>query len=125
MFNWLDYDGSSTQRTRPTIVGSFPSWWHLGPDCSYEVRAGGAGGLGGLVLLAGVGGPAEGVEQGRQLVPPRLLSSRIDTPLPAILFCACPLRLPAAHVAHVGVPPAEGPGGGAGGAAHPRLYKGL
>jgi hypothetical protein len=50
MFNWLDYDGSSTQRTGPTIVGSFPSWWHLAPDCSYEARGGrawlGVGGWG-------------------------------------------------------------------------------
>ncbi|KAL4433088.1 hypothetical protein ABPG77_006515 [Micractinium sp. CCAP 211/92] len=36
MFNWQDYDGSATQRTGPTIVGSWPSWWQLAPDCSYE-----------------------------------------------------------------------------------------
>lgn len=37
MFNWLDYDGSSTQRTSPAIVGSWPTWWQLAPDCTYEV----------------------------------------------------------------------------------------
>lgn len=37
MFNWLDYDGSSTQRTGPTIVGSWPTWWQIAPDCTYEV----------------------------------------------------------------------------------------
>ncbi|PRW44355.1 G8 domain-containing [Chlorella sorokiniana] len=36
MFNWLDYDGSSTQRTGPTIVGSWPNWWQIAPDCTYE-----------------------------------------------------------------------------------------
>ena len=46
MFNWLDFDGSSTQRTGPSIIGSFPSWWQLAPDCSYEVRGGRAGGRG-------------------------------------------------------------------------------
>ena len=40
MFNWLDYDGSSTQRTSPTIVGSWPTWWQLAPDCTYEVGGG-------------------------------------------------------------------------------------
>lgn len=40
MFNWLDYDGSATQRTGPTIVGSWPAWWQLAPDCSYEVGCG-------------------------------------------------------------------------------------
>ena len=37
MFNWLDYDGTSTQRTSPTIVGSWPSWWQIAPDCTFEV----------------------------------------------------------------------------------------
>lgn len=37
MFNWQDYDGSATQRTGPTIVGSSPSWWQLAPECVYEV----------------------------------------------------------------------------------------
>jgi hypothetical protein len=40
MFNWVDYDGSATLRSTPTIVGSWPSWWNLAPDCSYEVRSG-------------------------------------------------------------------------------------
>jgi hypothetical protein len=40
MFNWVDYDGSATQRSTPSIVGSWPSWWNLAPDCSYEVRSG-------------------------------------------------------------------------------------
>ncbi|KAI7839068.1 hypothetical protein COHA_007210 [Chlorella ohadii] len=50
MFNWLDYDGTSTQRTSPTIVGSWPSWWQIAPDCTFEVgRDGGevAGGTSG------------------------------------------------------------------------------
>lgn len=46
MFNWLDYDGSATGRAGPSIVGSWPSWWQLAPDCTYEVggRAAGPGG---------------------------------------------------------------------------------
>lgn len=43
MFNWLDYDGSATGRSGPSIVGAWPSWWQLAPDCAYEV----GGGLGG------------------------------------------------------------------------------
>lgn len=37
MFNWVDYDGSATQRSTPAIVGSWPSWWNLGAGCAYEV----------------------------------------------------------------------------------------
>lgn len=32
-----DYDGSSSQRTGPTIAGAWPSWWQIADDCSYEV----------------------------------------------------------------------------------------
>ena len=36
MFNWLDHDGTSVQRPRPSIVGSTPTWWQLAPDCTFE-----------------------------------------------------------------------------------------
>ncbi|KAI3428632.1 hypothetical protein D9Q98_007455 [Chlorella vulgaris] len=36
MFNWLDYDGSATQRPTPSIVGSWPDWWNLDAGCTYE-----------------------------------------------------------------------------------------
>jgi hypothetical protein len=38
MANWLDYDGSSIQSKQPAIVGSWPSWWNVGPGCQYNVR---------------------------------------------------------------------------------------
>ncbi|GLC70469.1 hypothetical protein PLESTF_000985100 [Pleodorina starrii] len=35
-FNWIDTDGTATLRGRPTLVGSWPTWWNLGPDCTYQ-----------------------------------------------------------------------------------------
>ncbi|KAG2483425.1 hypothetical protein HYH03_017681 [Edaphochlamys debaryana] len=35
-FNWIDHDGSATLRGRPSVVGSWPSWWRLGPECSAQ-----------------------------------------------------------------------------------------
>ena len=46
MFNWMDYDGSASQRTGPSIVGSWPTWWQLAPDCAFEVCVCVGGGLG-------------------------------------------------------------------------------
>lgn len=41
MFNWVDYDGTATQRKGPSIVGSWPAWWQLAPDCAFEVDGAG------------------------------------------------------------------------------------
>ncbi|GIL62495.1 hypothetical protein Vafri_16705, partial [Volvox africanus] len=35
-FNWIDTDGTATLRGRPTLIGSWPSWWNLDSDCSYQ-----------------------------------------------------------------------------------------
>ncbi|KAG2427679.1 hypothetical protein HXX76_012328 [Chlamydomonas incerta] len=39
-FNWIDHDGSATLRGRPTLVASWPTWWNLGPDCSWQPLGG-------------------------------------------------------------------------------------
>lgn len=31
-----DHDGSASLRGKPTLVCSWPTWWNLGPDCSYN-----------------------------------------------------------------------------------------
>lgn len=36
MFNFLDWDGSATLSTGPQIVGGWPTWWDLAPDCFYQ-----------------------------------------------------------------------------------------
>ncbi|KAJ9518721.1 hypothetical protein QJQ45_018693 [Haematococcus lacustris] len=35
-FNWLDWDGTVTQRFRPTVIASWPRWWQLDDDCYYK-----------------------------------------------------------------------------------------
>lgn len=37
-FNFLDHDGTATWRPKPSMMLSYPGWWQVGPDCSYEVR---------------------------------------------------------------------------------------
>lgn len=39
-FNWVDWDGSATLRGRPTVVGSYPSWWQLDGSCQTEPSSG-------------------------------------------------------------------------------------
>ena len=31
-----DYDGSASTRGVPTVIGSWPSWWHLGEECAFD-----------------------------------------------------------------------------------------
>ncbi|MEW5305209.1 MAG: hypothetical protein WDW36_007766 [Sanguina aurantia] len=35
-FNFIDFDGSATQRGRASIIGSYPTWWNLGSDCTAQ-----------------------------------------------------------------------------------------
>eukprot|EP01132_Coremiostelium_polycephalum_P000408 gene408-516_t len=35
-YNFIDYDGSTTKRGRPTIVGSHINWWNFDPSCVWS-----------------------------------------------------------------------------------------
>ncbi len=126
MFNWQDYDGSATQRTGPTIVGSWPSWWQLAPDCSYEVSC--RAGQGGqphvpqqqLLCTDWARAACDSGSKG-QVPPARPRAGRawctLEAALPCPVFILPPHTPPvcvepAERVECLGVPLAAGPGGG-------------